>query len=156
MKMSLMTNKVSSIFLNLDTIYIIQNRSNLFDTWDGYLWQTWFKGQMEAGHKYQYKSNAHNIQLCTTSNTFVNNLKIGYKYVICKVSWPSKVMKFKERKEYTHPTESNCTWAVDKVHIQYYKSVRVGSYNICFLITFLSLLQLIKMLIWITNLFEFE
>ena len=35
---------------------------------------------MEAGHKYQYKSNAHNIQLCTTSNTFVNNLKIGYKY----------------------------------------------------------------------------
>ena len=31
MKMSLMTNKLSSIFLNLDTIYIIQNRSNLFD-----------------------------------------------------------------------------------------------------------------------------
>ena len=107
-------NKLSSIFLNLDTIYIIQNRSNLFDTWDGYLWQTWFKGQMKAGHKYQYKSNAHNIQLCTTSNTFVNNLKIGHKYIICKVSWSSKVMKFKERKEYTHPTESNCTWAVEK------------------------------------------
>ena len=30
--MSLMTDKMSSIFLNLDTIYIMQNISNIFDT----------------------------------------------------------------------------------------------------------------------------
>ena len=29
--MSLMANKLLSIFLNLDTIYIMQNSSNLFD-----------------------------------------------------------------------------------------------------------------------------
>ena len=153
--MSLMTDKISSIFLNLDTIYIMQISSNLFDTWDD-LWQTWFKRQMEARHKYQYKSNVHNIQLCTTSNTFVNNLKIGCKYIICKISWPSKVIKFKEGKEYIHPTKNNCNWEVEKIQTQCYKPVMVGSYNICFPITFLLLFQLTEMLIWITNFFEFE
>ena len=73
---------------------------------------------MEAGHRYQYKSNAHNIQLSTASHTFLNNLKIGYKNIICKITGPSKVMKFKQKKEYTHLTKSNWNWAVEKIHIQ--------------------------------------